>query len=122
MTGNEILEEFKDAGALLEGHFILSSGLRSPVFLQKARVFMYPEKTERLCRALLRGLGTTPEQRFPSMAELLAILKTSGNLPSLPSQKGQWSNSQFHALIPHAQAMYEKLEKKLGDAPNDSAL
>jgi orotate phosphoribosyltransferase len=52
VTGEEVLAIFRDCGALLEGHFILSSGLRSPVFLQKARVFMYPEKAERLCRAL----------------------------------------------------------------------
>ena len=52
MTDAEVIEVFRSAGAVLEGHFILSSGLRSPVFLQKARVFMYPDKTERLCRAL----------------------------------------------------------------------
>jgi orotate phosphoribosyltransferase len=52
MTPEAVLQEFKDAGALLEGHFILSSGLRSPVFLQKMFVFMDPVRTERLCRAL----------------------------------------------------------------------
>jgi orotate phosphoribosyltransferase len=52
MTEAEVIDVFRDAGAILEGHFILTSGLRSPVFLQKARVFMYPDKTERLCRAL----------------------------------------------------------------------
>ncbi|MBN9061890.1 MAG: orotate phosphoribosyltransferase [Rhizobiales bacterium 65-9] len=52
MTEDEALAEFRDAGALLEGHFILSSGLRSPVFLQKMFVFMDPTRTERLCRAL----------------------------------------------------------------------
>jgi len=52
MTRDEVLGVFRACGAVLEGHFILSSGLRSPVFLQKARVFMYPEHTERLCRAL----------------------------------------------------------------------
>jgi len=52
MTEAEAIEIFREAGAIMEGHFILSSGLRSPVFLQKARVFMYPEKTEQLCRAL----------------------------------------------------------------------
>ena len=52
MTRDEVLQVFRDSGAILEGHFILSSGLRSPVFLQKARVLMYPERTERLCRAL----------------------------------------------------------------------
>jgi len=52
MTREEVLDVFRASGAILEGHFILSSGLRSPVFLQKARVFMYPDRTERLCRAL----------------------------------------------------------------------
>lgn len=52
MTVDEVLEVFRSAGAILHGHFILTSGLRSPVFLQKARVFMHPDKTEILCRAL----------------------------------------------------------------------
>ena len=52
MTGDEILAEFRDAGALMEGHFILSSGLRSPVFLQKMRIFEDPVRTGRVCGAL----------------------------------------------------------------------
>lgn len=52
MTTDDVLAEFRAAGALLEGHFILSSGLRSPVFLQKMFVFMDPVRTERLCKAL----------------------------------------------------------------------
>lgn len=52
MTTEEVLEVFESAGAVLHGHFILTSGLRSPVFLQKARVFMHPDKTEVLCKAL----------------------------------------------------------------------
>lgn len=52
LTESEVLDEFRDAGALLEGHFILSSGLHSPVFLQKMFVFQDPARTERLCRAL----------------------------------------------------------------------
>jgi orotate phosphoribosyltransferase len=52
MTPNEALDEFRAAGALLEGHFVLSSGLHSSVFLQKMFVFMDPARTERLCRAL----------------------------------------------------------------------
>src|SRR5271156_2006812 len=54
MTNEDVLEEFRAAGALREGHFILSSGLHSPVFLQKNLVFMYPDRVERLCRALAR--------------------------------------------------------------------
>jgi orotate phosphoribosyltransferase len=52
MTADDVLEEFRQAGALLEGHFILSSGLRSPVFLQKMFIFMDPKRTETLCKAL----------------------------------------------------------------------
>jgi len=52
MTNDDVLDEFRQAGALREGHFILSSGLHSGVFLQKNLVFMYPDRTERLCRAL----------------------------------------------------------------------
>jgi len=52
MTDDEILDEFRAAEALLEGHFILSSGLRSPRYLQCARVLMVPERAERLARAL----------------------------------------------------------------------
>jgi orotate phosphoribosyltransferase len=52
MTQDEVLEEFRASDALLEGHFILSSGRHSPVFLQKMRVFQYPERTGRLCAAL----------------------------------------------------------------------
>jgi orotate phosphoribosyltransferase len=52
MTQDEVLNEFREAGALLEGHFILSSGLRSPIFLQKMAVFQDPGRTARLCRAL----------------------------------------------------------------------
>ena len=52
MTADEVLQEFRAVGALRHGHFVLSSGLHSPVFLQKNLVFMHPERSERLCRAL----------------------------------------------------------------------
>ena len=52
MTTDDVLGEFRAAGALREGHFVLSSGLHSPVFLQKNLVFMHADRTERLCAAL----------------------------------------------------------------------
>ena len=52
MSDEDILAEFRAADALLEGHFILSSGLRSPRYLQCARVLMDPARAERLARAL----------------------------------------------------------------------
>ncbi|MEO8547774.1 MAG: orotate phosphoribosyltransferase [Sphingomicrobium sp.] len=56
MTDDEILDEFRAAQALLEGHFILSSGLRSPRYLQCARVLMDPARAERLAKALAAKL------------------------------------------------------------------
>ena len=52
MTDRQILDEFRAAEALLEGHFILSSGRRSPKYLQCARVLMNPARAERLAQAL----------------------------------------------------------------------
>jgi orotate phosphoribosyltransferase len=52
MTDEEILAEFRAAEALLDGHFVLSSGLRSPRYLQCARVLMDPARAERLATAL----------------------------------------------------------------------
>lgn len=52
MTQEEVLDLFRRSGALLEGHFRLSSGLHSPHYLQSALVLQYPELAERLGAAL----------------------------------------------------------------------
>jgi orotate phosphoribosyltransferase len=52
LTHQQVLDEFKAAGALLEGHFILSSGLHSARYLQCARVLMDPARASRLCADL----------------------------------------------------------------------
>jgi orotate phosphoribosyltransferase len=62
MTEDEILEIFRAHGALLEGHFILSSGLHSDRYIQCALVLQHPRVAEELCSALaakLRHLGAT---------------------------------------------------------------
>ncbi|WP_353204344.1 orotate phosphoribosyltransferase [Sphingomonas sp.] len=56
MTEDDILAEFHNAEALLEGHFILSSGLRSSRYLQCARVLMDPARGARLAAALVARL------------------------------------------------------------------
>jgi orotate phosphoribosyltransferase len=48
----DVMAEFRAAGALLEGHFVLSSGLHSPSYFQCARVLMDPQRAERLCKQL----------------------------------------------------------------------
>ncbi len=52
LTHQQVLGEFRAAGALLEGHFILSSGLHSNRYLQCARVLMDPKRAGRICAAL----------------------------------------------------------------------
>ncbi len=50
MTIEERLDLFKKSGAFLEGHFLLSSGLHSPQYVEKFRVMEYPKYTELLCK------------------------------------------------------------------------
>lgn len=57
MTDEEILQEFRAADALLEGHFILSSGLHSSRYLQCARLLMDPRRAERVAAALAEKLS-----------------------------------------------------------------
>ena len=49
MTKEEILDLFKETGALLEGHFRLTSGLHSPQYFQCAKVLQYPQHAQKLC-------------------------------------------------------------------------
>jgi orotate phosphoribosyltransferase len=63
MTDEEIIAEFRAAEALLTGHFILTSGLRSGTYLQCARIMMDARRGERLCAVLaakLRANSTSP--------------------------------------------------------------
>lgn len=52
MTPEAVLKEFRKADALLEGHFVLSSGLHSRTYLQCARVLMDTKRAARLAKAL----------------------------------------------------------------------
>lgn len=85
MTQDEVLQVFRDCGAILEGHFILSSGLRSPVFLQKAHVFMYPDKTAILCKALAdeiraAGYGNVSKIVSPAVGGIIPGYETARHL------------------------------------------
>ncbi|HNW58086.1 MAG TPA: orotate phosphoribosyltransferase [bacterium] len=60
MTNDEALTIFKESGALLEGHFRLTSGLHSPNYFQCAKVLQYPQHAETFCRLIaerFRGEG-----------------------------------------------------------------
>lgn len=67
MTPEQVLNEFRKAGALLEGHFILSSGLHSDVFLQKALVFQDAKRTAKLCKALAEKVRAEVSKEFTAI-------------------------------------------------------
>lgn len=77
MSTDDVLDIFKQAGALLEGHFILTSGLRSPVFLQKAFIFKDPQRTALLCAALADKLRAV----LPEMPDIIVAPAMGGVIP-----------------------------------------
>ncbi len=85
MNTEDVLEIFRECGAMLEGHFILTSGLHSPVFLQKARVFMHADKTETLCKALAQKVeafcdGNIDYVVGPAVGGIIPAFETSRHL------------------------------------------
>jgi orotate phosphoribosyltransferase len=49
---SSVEEIFRKSGAVLNGHFLLTSGLHSPVYWEKFQVLQYPDYTEQLCRII----------------------------------------------------------------------
>ena len=52
LSYDESLKILKETNALLEGHFILSSGLRSSMYIQCAKLLSHPKKAELICNSL----------------------------------------------------------------------
>lgn len=99
MNTEDVLGVFREAGAILEGHFILTSGRRSSVFLQKARVFMHADKTEKLCKALAEkikaaDLGPIDYVVGPAIGGLIPSYETSRHL-GVPSIWVERENGVF---------------------------
>lgn len=83
MKTEEVLDIFRECGAMLEGHFILTSGLHSPVFLQKARVFMHADKTEVLCKALAEKVS----EAFPEGIDYVVGPAVGGIIPAYETSR-----------------------------------
>lgn len=99
MSQDEVLQVFRDCDAILDGHFILSSGLRSPVFLQKALVFRRPEKAEVLCRALAEkiraeGFADISQIVSPAMGGVIPGYETARHL-GLPAVYTERVDGEF---------------------------
>ena len=100
MTDDEILEEFRAADALLEGHFILSSGLRSPRYLQCARVLMDGARAERLATALAAKIPAELRGRIgavvsPAMGGVI-IGHEMGRALGVPAMFVERPDGEFH--------------------------
>ncbi|HLK25167.1 MAG TPA: orotate phosphoribosyltransferase [Caulobacteraceae bacterium] len=110
MNTDDVLAEFRDSGALREGHFILSSGLHSGMFLQKNLVFMHPERCERLCRSLaakIRGaVGEVDVVVSPAVGGIIPGYETARHLgvPAiyLEREEGQLKFRRAFSIKPGA--------------------
>jgi len=91
MNTEDVLAVFREANALLEGHFILSSGLRSPVFLQKALIFKNPVLTEKLCKALAEKV----KNDLPLQPDIIVAPAMGGILPGYETARHMGLESIF---------------------------
>lgn len=99
MNTQEVLDIFKKAGAILEGHFILTSGRHSGIYMQKAKVFMHADMTEKLCRALADKICQKVEGKIdyvvgPAIGGLIPSYETSRHL-GVPSIWVERENGKF---------------------------
>ncbi|MBN2680106.1 orotate phosphoribosyltransferase [Acidithiobacillus montserratensis] len=76
MTADDVVNLYKNDGALLQGHFLLSSGLHSDTYLQSAKVLQNPEHAAALCAAMVAGIPADLRQQIrcvvgPAMGAVL---------------------------------------------------
>ena len=99
MTPDQVLKEFAKAGALLKGHFVLSSGLHSDTFLQKALVFQDAKRTAKLARALAAKVKAQVAGRIdaivsPAVGGIIPGYEM-GRAMGLPAMYVERENGQF---------------------------
>ena len=98
MTSEDVINEFRAANALRTGHFVLSSGLHSPMFLQKNLVFMHADRCERLCKALAdkvrAAVGDIDVCISPAVGGIIPGYETSRHL-GVPSMYVEREGGEF---------------------------
>jgi orotate phosphoribosyltransferase len=98
MTNDDVINEFRAANALRTGHFVLSSGLHSPMFLQKNLVFMNAERCQRLCKALAEkitaSVGKVDVVISPAVGGIIPGYETARHL-KVPSMYVEREGGQF---------------------------
>jgi orotate phosphoribosyltransferase len=99
LNHEQVLDEFRAAGALLEGHFILSSGLHSSRYLQCARVLMDPKRAERLCTSLA--------------AKVKSLVKSPIDLVASPAMGGVVVGYEMGRQLGVPSLFFERVDGKL---------
>jgi orotate phosphoribosyltransferase len=98
MTSEDVINEFRAANALRTGHFVLSSGLHSPMFLQKNLVFMDAARCERLCKALaekiVAAVGQVDVAISPAVGGIIPGYETARHL-KVPSMYVEREGGEF---------------------------
>ncbi len=111
MTKEEILEIFRESGALLEGHFLLTSGRHSDRYMQCAQVLRFPDKTSKLCAVIAEGFRDEKIDLVigPAMGGILVSYETARHL-GLPSifaerENGKMTLRRGFAIEPGAKVL-----------------
>ncbi|OPB29271.1 orotate phosphoribosyltransferase [Bartonella sp. WD12.1] len=99
MNTQDVIDIFKQADAILEGHFILTSGRHSATYMQKAKVFMHADLTEKLCCGLAKKIRDCVAGKIdyvvgPAIGGLIPAYETSRHL-GVPSIWVERENGMF---------------------------
>ena len=91
VTGSDVERLFRDSGALLDGHFVRSSGRHAPQYLEKFQVLQWPKRTERLCAEIALRVR-------PLAAQTVAGPTTIGE-PEPLRETGDAELRRHHAIV-----------------------
>jgi orotate phosphoribosyltransferase len=86
MSG-KVLDIFRQTGAILEGHFLLTSGRHSGTYLEKFRILQYPEQTQQLCRLIAERFRDNGVQLVagPTTGGIILSFEVARQLGARPS-------------------------------------
>ena len=99
MNSDEVLELFRRSGALLEGHFLLTSGLHSGKYLQSALVLQHPDQALRIGRALADRLTELAGSPDVVLAPALGGILVAHEVARAAGVRGLFAERQAGALV-----------------------
>ena len=129
MNSNQVLQQFQETDALLEGHFILSSGLHSSKYLQCAIALQYPADAARFGRAIAEHFADTPIEAVasPAIGGLVIGYATAaailgGSIFAVQKLAAHGYLADRKGATPFRRADVEALAKRIVFLPEKSAM